>query len=282
MSGTDVYERSTKPYKIGVVRTPAEVREAREEERRVHAMVMAETAKIMREVEAKFPAEVQARREAERARLEQVKKEEAVKKPSEPDWVDDWPRKSQELAKKAPSVRGVRRPHDGPDDYYGTRAEGARFHTHFSPIYPLGTPRHIILRDYVLDCPSASRAVYINACLKYCVDPKTNPRQYDAMLFELAHGLSETFVENNPEQRSMFWDGDKGLDARINLLITSPLAHETVRQELLDIYPELVKCVPESEHEPEERKKYYAIMVDSMMEYFHKDKKGKAEEEEAW
>jgi len=280
---SEVYERSTKPYKIGVVRTPEEVRMAREEDRRISTVIEAEMAKIGREMEAMFPREVAARREAERARLEQVKKE-AVKKPSESDWLDDWPRHSQELAKKAPSARGVRRPHDGPDEYYGTRAEGARFHTHYTPVYPLGTPRHIILRDYVLDCPITWREQYINICLKYCVDAKTNPQHYKAMVFSLAFGLSETFVENNPSLHGMMWGGDKGLDAIIDLLITSPMADESIKQELLDVYPELVKSVPESEHEPEQRKKMYGIMVNTMMEYFHADakKKGKAEEEGAW
>lgn len=251
---------------------------AREEERRVHASISVEMTKIRSEMESMFPKEVTARREAERARLEQVKKE-AVKKPSDIDWVDDWPRKSHELLKKAPSVRGVRRPHDGPEEYYGTRAEGARFHTHFTPIYPLGTARHIILRDYVLDCPLSWRQTYIDICLKYCVDPKTNPQQYKAMVFSLAFGLSETFVENNPGHHSMMWEGDKGLDALITLMITSPLADESIKQDLLDVYPELVKSVPESEHEPQERKKMYSIMVDTMMDYFHADEKRKTVEE---
>lgn len=274
----DVYEYSTKPYKIGEVRTPEEVRLAREEERKVTRMVELEVAKISRETEAMFPKEVQARREAERARLEQVHVAE-VKKASAVDWVDDWPRKSQELLKKAPSVRGVRRPHDGPDEYYGTRTEGARFHTHYTPVYPLGTPRHIILRDYVLDCPIQWRMHYINICLKYNVDAKTNPQQYKAMVFSLAFALSETFVENNPGHHSMMWDGDKGLDALIKVMITSPLAHETIKQELLDEFPSLIKSVPESEHEPEERKKLYTIMINTMMEYFQRDGK---KDEEAW
>jgi hypothetical protein len=277
---SEIYERSTKPYKIGEVRTPAEVRAAREEDRRIHAIISSEMSKIRSEMEAKFPREEMARREAERARLEQVKKEEAVKKTSNSDWVDDWPRRSQELFKKAPSVRGVRRPHDGPEEYYGTRAEGARFHTHFTPVYPLGTPRHIILRDYVLDCPVSWRQKYIEICLKYCVDPKTNSQHYSAMVFSLAFGLSETFVENNPGLYGMMWGGDAGLDALIELLITGPLAEETIKQDLLDVYPELIKSVRESEHEPEDRKKYYAIMVDTMMGYFQK-KKGNLKEE-AW
>lgn len=273
----EVYERSTKPYKIGEVRTPEEVRLAREEDRKIARIVELEIAKISRETEAKFPRAVQARREAERARLEQVQKE--VPKAST-DWVDDWPRKSQELARSAPSVRGVRRPHDGPDDYYGTRAEGARFHTHFSPVYPLGTPRHIILRDYVLDCPIQWRKHYIDICLKYNVDAKTNPQQYKALVFSLAFGLSETFVENNAGLHSMMWGGDDCLDAMIKVMITSPLAHETIKQELLDEYPSLVKSVPESEHEPEKRKELYIIMVNTMMEYFQRDAKKKGEE--AW
>lgn len=260
------------PFKIGHVRTPDEVRLARREQAIMQELLEKEFTKIAKEMEEMFPKETAARREAARIRAEQALEVKASAPKT--DYFAEWPALSQERARKAPSVRGVRRPHDGPEDYFGTRAQGARFHSHYLPVYPLGTPRSVVLRDYVMDLSVSDMSTYIRLCIEDGVDPKSHPVLYRKMLWQLVVGLSQTFVENTTE-REYLYGGQKDLDMLIKVLITSPTAHDTIKDELLDNYSYLLETLPESEHEPADRKNLYEIMVTTMMEFFRCDARKK-------
>lgn len=255
-------------FKIGHVRTPDEVRQARREQAIMQELLEKEFAKMAKEMEEKFPKETAARREVARIQAEQALEVKASAPKT--DFFAEWPARSQELARKAPSVRGVRRPHDGPEDYYGTRAQGARFHSHYRPIYPLGTSRSVVLHDYIMDLSASDLTMYIPLCIEEGVDPKSHPALYKQMMWRLVVGLSQTFVENTTE-REYLYGGAKELDKLIKVLITSPIAHDTIKDELLDYFPYLLEILPESEHEPADRKNLYKIMVNTMMEFFRRD-----------
>lgn len=253
---------TAKPYAIGETRTSEEVHHSRQEQRMMESELAKGFKKHYEEMKAMFP-EAYAKRE-EILRQETLSKTKA-KRDADISWFKNWPKLSQELAAKAPSVRGVRRPHDGPDDYYGTRAEGARFHTHFRPTYPLGTSPVIVLRDFISDCPFLEQ--YIELCFTYSVDIKTNKQFYKLAVGRLALGLSQTFMENTKEL-SIFWGYDNGLDALIEVLITSPLAHEDIEEHLLQEYPNMIAFARESIFDPEQRKSHYKSLVSIMMSYF--------------
>lgn len=243
---------TTTSYKIGHVRTPEEVYAARREHDIIGSIIAKELNEIM-------------------PRKEAIVHEQAIQPNDQNtelknDWFTEWPMTSQKLAKLAPSAYGVRRPHDGPWDYYGTRAEGARFHSHFIPIYPLGTYRTIIVRDYAKDCTCDQQ--YLQICLQLAVDPKINLPLYKRIVAKLAIGLSQTFIENTKEH-AMAWGDDIGLDMLIKVLIINSLAHDTINNELLEYYPTLIESIPESEHIPVNRKNLYIIMVDTAMKSFH-------------
>lgn len=95
----------------------------------------------------------------------------------------DWKRLRMKNPKDGWTHRPTRDPVTGQkvaydiEDVFGTREEGARWHTHFLPLYPIGTPAEVIMRDYIMDIDWAP--LYAQTCMSWGVtDLKVNPMAY--------------------------------------------------------------------------------------------------------
>jgi hypothetical protein len=206
-----------------------------------------------------------------------------------------WPETALERAKRAPKVTSLKARMNGvsrrvtheemersqersgsvfykvpmPQDTFGSREEGARFHTHFLPLYPIGTAREVIARDYFEDMVSqdmfgTGNWRYSEWILPERLDPKVNMYLYEWTVDEYVDGLSQRFLELQTDFHN---EREKRFDHLTEFFLKNPMKSSTLRADLEAGVERHIAKNPSSKHEPEFRAYLFKHMLDTLFEY---------------
>lgn len=206
-----------------------------------------------------------------------------------------WPEKGLERAKKAPKVASAKARQNGvsrrvtreemeesqdrsgtlfykvpmPQDTFGSREEGARFHTHFLPLYPIGTAREVIAKDYFEDMVKEDgfgigNWRYSEWILAERLSPKIHDGLYQWTVDEYIDGLSARFLEL---QSNFHAEKEKRFDHLTEFFLKNPLKSESLRADLEAGIERHIAKNPSSRHEPEFRKGLFGHMLDTLFEF---------------
>jgi hypothetical protein len=206
-----------------------------------------------------------------------------------------WPETAMEKAKRAPKVGSLKARMNGvsrrltkeevvesqersgscfykvpmPQDTFGSREEGARFHSHFLPLYPIGTAREVIAKDYFEDM--VSQDIFATGNWRYStwilaerLDPKLNMKLYEWTIDEYVAGLSQRFLEL---QTNLHHEKEKRFDHLTEFFLKNPLKSATLRADLEAGIERHIAKNPSSKHEPEFRAYLFKHMLDTLFEY---------------
>jgi hypothetical protein len=211
-------------------------------------------------------------------------------------WVDTWANDALIKSHDAPSWKSVRRPGDGwtprptrdhitgqttyydVEDVFGTREEGARFHTHFQPLYPSDISREVIIRDYFADMRASmlpADAVigndwrYANAVVNWKIDPKTDAILYSGMLYEFVDTTCKRFIDimEISFHHEVSKDTEKRYDCLLMAVIMNPLKPASLRTDLTAAFDRYVSKNCYSVHTAEMRASLFEICIEGMLKY---------------
>ena len=204
------------------------------------------------------------------------------------DYFSTYVEKSIERAKSAPPASLCRYPSGGylprekdipqgvfvkiamPQDVYGTRKEGARFHTHYLPLYKPDTPRSVVLNDWINDCSINEINNYIHVCYEERLSPKSNEKLYKYSMNQMMTGFVEIFIEKNEYDRTWRWGDDAKLFEKLKFLVANPDSPDSVKDDMFDSYSFFKENEPESIWEPETRDMLATEMINFLVKEYHK------------
>lgn len=187
----------------------------------------------------------------------------------------NWPQKGLERSAEAPDWKRLRmkNPKDGwthrptrdpvtgekvwydTEDVFGTREDGARWHTHFLPLYPIGTPAEVIMRDYLMDFYWAPQ--YAETCLSWGVtDIKMNPKAYRACVGSYARNIWDSVRYGIPSLVETMYINE----TMHRLLITNPHRPASVKEDLL--------AAAHASWGTEEEHFWYKLAIETIFEIF--------------